>query len=110
MIARASGSPRLWTRSSQRQIEFYKLNFRENARSRTDHGADIITWLAPQDENNNNSNRPQLHMSSFPHHHPTPRSVSLNESLVSAGCVSPPSATSFVEEVWGGNRSSSKGS
>uniref|UniRef100_A0A8D0CXN4 Microtubule-associated protein n=1 Tax=Sander lucioperca TaxID=283035 RepID=A0A8D0CXN4_SANLU len=26
------------------KIECFKLNFRENARSRTDHGADIITW------------------------------------------------------------------
>uniref|UniRef100_A0A3Q0S5J2 Microtubule-associated protein n=1 Tax=Amphilophus citrinellus TaxID=61819 RepID=A0A3Q0S5J2_AMPCI len=40
------------------KIEFFKLNFRENARSRTDHGADIITWPAPQD---NNSNRPHPH-------------------------------------------------
>lgn len=110
MIVRASGSPRLWTHASQRQIESFKLNFRENARSRTDHGADIITWPAPQD-----NNRPHPHVSSYylHHNHPTPRSVSFNESLASAGCTGSPSAPSLLHlqgEVQGDNSSPLKGS
>ncbi len=53
------------------QIESFKLNFRENARSRTDHGADIITWPVSGD--------------SPVHPHLLRSSVSLNDSLVTAG-------------------------
>ncbi|XP_078018583.1 uncharacterized protein LOC117264706 isoform X16 [Epinephelus lanceolatus] len=96
------------------KIECFKLNFRENARSRTDHGADIITWPAPQDDN-----RPHPHGSSHSLHqnlrqqHPTPRSVSLIEPLASAGCVGSPSAPSSLHlqgEVQGEDSSSLKGS
>lgn len=116
MIVRASRSPRLWIHASQRQIESFKLNFRENARSRTDHGADIITWPAPQDIS------PHLHGSFYSlrqnhhhhhHHHPTPRSISLIESLASSGFVSSPSAPSLLNlqgKVQNGNSSSVKGS
>ncbi|KAI4903476.1 hypothetical protein NFI96_015067 [Prochilodus magdalenae] len=52
-------------------IESFKLNFREKARSRTDHGADIITWPALGD--------------SPAHPHPLRSSVSLNDSLATAG-------------------------
>lgn len=95
------------------QIESFKLNFRENARSRTDHGADIVTWPAHQD---NNSPHPHA----FPyspnqnlHHHPAPRSISLMESLAAAGYVSSPSAPSLLnlqEEVQGENSGLPKGS
>ncbi|KAF4095520.1 hypothetical protein G5714_023123 [Onychostoma macrolepis] len=53
------------------QIESFKLNFRENARSRTDHGADIITWPVLGD--------------SPVHPHLLRSSVSLNDSLATAG-------------------------
>lgn len=62
------------------QIESFKLNFRENARSRTDHGADIISWPALGDSP---AHRP-------PHHH-SPRSVSLHDSLTSAAPPCSPS-------------------
>ncbi|XP_037393052.1 microtubule-associated protein 4 isoform X5 [Pygocentrus nattereri] len=52
------------------KIESFKLNFREKARSRTDHGADIITWPALGD--------------SPAHPHPLRSSLSLNDSLVTA--------------------------
>ncbi|KAK5603769.1 hypothetical protein CRENBAI_001314 [Crenichthys baileyi] len=83
-------------------IESFKLNFRENARSRTDHGADIIIWPAPQD--NGNSSRP--HGSSFSLHdhqspHPNSCSVSLIEYLASTHYVSSPSS-SFLAATTGG--------
>ncbi|TSK16078.1 Microtubule-associated protein 4 [Bagarius yarrelli] len=53
---------------SPSEIESFKLNFRENARSRTDHGADIITWPVVDDS-------PA---------HPLRNSVSYNDSLVTA--------------------------
>ncbi|KAK2870488.1 hypothetical protein Q8A67_024880 [Cirrhinus molitorella] len=53
------------------QIESFKLNFRENARSRTDHGADIIAWPVSGD--------------SPVHPHLLRSSVSLNDSLATAG-------------------------
>uniref|UniRef100_A0A4W4HKB6 Microtubule-associated protein n=1 Tax=Electrophorus electricus TaxID=8005 RepID=A0A4W4HKB6_ELEEL len=53
------------------KIESFKLNFRENARSRTDHGADIITWPTLGD--------------SPAHPHPLRSSVSFNDSLATAG-------------------------
>ncbi|KAK3571622.1 hypothetical protein QTP86_015357, partial [Hemibagrus guttatus] len=51
-------------------IESFKLNFRENARARTDHGADIIDWPVVGD--------------SPAHLHPLRNSVSFNDSLVTA--------------------------
>lgn len=109
MIVRASGSPRLWIHASQRQIESFKLNFRENARSRTDHGADIVTWPAPQDNHS-----PHPHGSSYSlYKHPIPHSISLMEALASVGCDSSPSAPSSLHlqgEVQGDNNSSLKGS
>ncbi|MEQ2182337.1 hypothetical protein GOODEAATRI_021315, partial [Goodea atripinnis] len=83
-------------------IESFKLNFRENARSRTDHGADIIIWPAPRD--NGNSSRP--HGSSFSlhdhqSHHPNSCSVSLIEYLASTHYVSSPSS-SFLAATTGG--------
>lgn len=89
-MGRACRSNRLWTHSSERQIEFFKLNFREKARSRTDHGADIITRPAPQD----NYNSPQRDVSSFPQRYPG--NTFLSECLALAGCVSSPSAPSLV--------------
>jgi len=86
--ARASGTPSLWTHASQRQIESFKLKFRENARSRTDHGADIITW-------------PALAGDSPRHHQTPPRSVSLNDSLYSASCLGSLSAPSLQAEARG---------
>lgn len=59
-----------FSQSSLLQIESFKLNFRENARSRTDHGADIITWPVVGD--------------SPAHLHPLRNSVSFNDSLVTA--------------------------
>lgn len=104
----------LFFRTFLLQIESFKLNFRENARSRTDHGADIITWPAPQD---NSSPHPygsfySLHQNNQ-NHHPTPRSVSLIEPLAPAGCVGSPSAPSLLHlqgEVQGDSSSSLKGS
>ncbi|KAK9952893.1 hypothetical protein ABG768_016922 [Culter alburnus] len=55
--------------NSVMQIESFKLNFRENARSRTDHGADIITWPVSGDS--------PVHL--------LRSSVSLNDSLAAAG-------------------------
>ena len=106
--------PALFFQTFLLQIESFKLNFRENARSRTDHGADIITWPAPQD---NSSPHPygsfySLHQNNQ-NHHPAPRSVSLIESLASAGCVGSPSAPSSLHlqgEVQGDSSSSLKGS
>lgn len=53
------------------QIESFKLHFREKARSRTDHGADIIIWPASAD----GSAQPHL----------LRNSVSLNDSIATAG-------------------------
>ncbi|XP_074549919.1 uncharacterized protein LOC141807671 isoform X5 [Halichoeres trimaculatus] len=82
------------------KIESFKLNFRENARSRTDHGADIVTWTAPQDSPHPHGSSYSLHQNHHHNHHhhhqPTPRSVSLMESLASAGCAGSPSAPSSL--------------
>ncbi|KAG5850946.1 hypothetical protein ANANG_G00087770 [Anguilla anguilla] len=68
------------------KIESRKLSFREGARARTDHGADIISWPA----------------SGGSPHHP-PRSVSLNDSLSSASFLrSPPALASLSLPGQGG--------
>lgn len=76
-----SGTPRAWTRLSLKQIESFKLNFRVKARSRTDHGADIITWPALGDSPTNP--------------HSLRSSVSLNDSLATAG-IPRSATTSFL--------------
>uniref|UniRef100_A0A3B1JCN2 Microtubule-associated protein n=1 Tax=Astyanax mexicanus TaxID=7994 RepID=A0A3B1JCN2_ASTMX len=64
------------------KIESFKLNFRVKARSRTDHGADIITWPALGDS---------------PAHPLSLRSsVSLNDSLATAGIPRSATTPSFT--------------
>lgn len=69
-MVRAPKSPRLWTPQCRRQIESFLLNFSERSRSRTDHGADInsapafqdnrysSTWFLAFPRTNNRSHRP----------------------------------------------------
>ncbi|KAL4657126.1 microtubule-associated protein 4-like [Arapaima gigas] len=69
------------------KIESHKLSFRENARARTDHGADIITWPALD----GNPSHPQ-------------RSTSLSDSLGSSGLLrSPPAPSLFSTTGQEGN-------
>uniref|UniRef100_A0A8D3BJD6 Microtubule-associated protein n=1 Tax=Scophthalmus maximus TaxID=52904 RepID=A0A8D3BJD6_SCOMX len=80
------------------KIESFKLNFRENARSRTDHGADIVTWPAPQDNNRPNPHGSfhSLHQT----HHPSRRSVSLFESLATHLRLLSLTHSSFAFSLW----------
>lgn len=68
------------------QIESFKLNFRENARSRTDHGADIITWPVSSDSPVFHSSV-SLTDSLIPRSHTTPAFVSSQEQRGEAGSL-----------------------
>uniref|UniRef100_G3N7I5 Uncharacterized protein n=1 Tax=Gasterosteus aculeatus TaxID=69293 RepID=G3N7I5_GASAC len=91
LTARASRSLKLWTHASRRQIECFKLNFRENAAlARTTPPTSSPGRPSPTPSpRNDDDNRPRPHISS--HHHDPPAESSSVNGLASVGF---PSASS----------------